>query len=225
MKYYPIGGWNTCKFIVTPQELKDILRSFHFVEFCRRVPADYVETDIANYVNYYEEFYRLLISGHKFNLREDHFITKLLIGITNDLSKCTYNPSFQDKKDKQWYKTPDFIEPCVGINIFALQLDEGQKLQSKFSYLQFPENIMGIQFEFPKKVYLEQKEKCEKKFNELETYNEVYQVIIERIKHLCRNLVITIGEYVHRTNIKISTSAFKDIRNAFFIMENNCIIK
>ena len=35
MKYYPIGGWNTCKFIVTPQELKEILEGFHLVEFCR----------------------------------------------------------------------------------------------------------------------------------------------------------------------------------------------
>lgn len=28
MKYYPIGGWNTYKFLVTPQELKEILRGF-----------------------------------------------------------------------------------------------------------------------------------------------------------------------------------------------------
>ena len=33
MKYYPIGGWNTQRFLVTPQELKEILRGFHLVEF------------------------------------------------------------------------------------------------------------------------------------------------------------------------------------------------
>lgn len=225
MKYYPIGGWNTQRFLVTPQELKEILCGFHLVEFCRRVPEDYVETDIENFISDYEEFYRLLIHGHKFNLRENHVITKLLMGVTNDLCKCTFNASFQDKKDKLWYKTPDFIVPCVGINIFALHLDEEKKLQSKYSYLQFPENIMGIRFDFPKKIYLEQEEKCEKRCDELDTYKEVYQVVIERIKHLCRNLVITIGEHVYSTNIRISTSALKDISNAYFIKENDCIIK
>lgn len=225
MKYYPIGGWNTCKFLVTPQELKEILRGFHLVEFCRRVPADYVETGIENFISDYEEFYHLLISGHKFNFRRDNVITKLLMGVTNDLSKCTYYASFQDKEDKLWYKTSDFIEPCVGINIFVLYLDEEQKLQSKFSFTQFPENIMGIQFEFPKKIYLKEEEGCEKKCNELDTYNEVYQVAVDKIKYLCRNLTITIGENVHRTKIKISTSALKDIRDGYFIKENNCVIK
>lgn len=84
---------------------------------------------------------------------------------------------------------------------------------------------MGIRFDFPKKIYLEQEEKCEKRRDELDTYKEVYQVVIERIKHLCRNLVITIGEHVYRTNIRISASALKDINNAYFIKENNCIIK
>lgn len=78
---------------------------------------------------------------------------------------------------------------------------------------------MGIQFDFPKKIYLEQEEKCEKRCDELDTYNEVYQVAIKRIKHLCRNLVIMIGEHVHRTNIRISTSALRDISNAYFIKE------
>lgn len=221
MKYYPIGGWNTYKFLVTPQELKEILRDFHLVEFCQRVPADYVETGIENFISDYEEFYHLLIAGHKFNFGRYNVITKLLMGVTNDLSKCTYYASFQDKEDKLWYKTSDFIEPCVGINIFALYLDEKQKLHSNFS----SENIMGIQFEFPKKIYLKEEEGCEKKCNELDTYNEVYQVAVEKIKHLCRNLTITIGEHVHRTKIKISTSALKDIRGAYFIKENNCVIK
>jgi len=53
----------------------------------------------------------------------------------------------------------------------------------------------------------------------------VYQVVVERIKQLCRNLTITIGENVHRTKIKISPTASKDIEGSHFIKENNCIIK
>lgn len=49
MKYYP-KGWHTYKFLVTPQELKDILRGFHIVIYNRRVPADYIESNFANFV-------------------------------------------------------------------------------------------------------------------------------------------------------------------------------
>ena len=48
---------------------------------------------------------------------------------------------------------------------------------------------------------------------------------VERIKQLCRNLTITIDENVHRTKIKISPIALKDIRDSHFIKENNCIVK
>ena len=82
---------------------------------------------------------------------------------------------------------------------------------------------MGVQLEFPKKIYsiVENREiLCD----ELENYNVVYQVV-ERIKQLCRNLTITIGGNVHRTKIKISPTALKDIEGSHFIKENNCIIK
>lgn len=114
MKYYPIGGWNTCKFIVTPQELKEILEGFHLVEFCRRVAANYIETEIDNFISDYEDFYHLLISGQKFNLREDDVTTKLLLGITNDLSKCAYSASFQDKKTNHGIEHLIFLSPVWG---------------------------------------------------------------------------------------------------------------
>ena len=87
MKYYP-KGWHTYKFLVTPQELKDILRGFHIVIYNRRVPADYIESNFANFVRDYESFYRLLTSGEKI---EHIVIDNLLTGFSNNLSKCAYN--------------------------------------------------------------------------------------------------------------------------------------
>lgn len=83
---------------------------------------------------------------------------------------------------------------------------------------------MGVQLEYPKQIYSIE-ENREILCNELENYNDVYQVVVERIKQLCRNLTITIGENVHRTKIKISPTASKDIEGSHFIKENNCIIK
>lgn len=102
MKYYP-KGWHIYNFLVTPQELKDILRGFHIVEHCRRVPADYIESNFADFVRDYENFYRLLTSGE----RIDHIIlNNLLKGFSNNLSKCAYGAPFQDSMInygiKQW---------------------------------------------------------------------------------------------------------------------------
>ena len=220
MKYYP-KGWHTYKFFVTPQELNDILRGFHIVEYSSRVPADYIESNFADFVRDYEIFYCLLMSSERIG----HIIlNNLLKGFSNNLSKCAYGVPFQDSNDKLWYKIADFSEPCVGFNIFAFYLDEERKLQTKFSYINFPENIMGVQLEFPKKIY-SIAENREILCDELENYNAVYQVVVERIKQLCRNLTITIDGNVHRTKIKISPTALKDIEGCHFIKENNCIIK
>lgn len=220
MKYYPIG-WHTYKFLVTPQELEDILRGFHVVEYSRRVPADYMESNFADFVRDYNFFYHSLTSGERI---EHIVIDNLLKGFSNNLSKCAYKAPFQDSNDKLWYKIADFIEPCVGFDIFAFYLDEERKLQTKFSYISFPENIMGIQLEYPKKIYSREKNR-EMSCNELENYNDVYLIIVERIKQLCRNLTIVIGENVHRTKVKVSPTALIDIRGSHFIKENNCIIK
>ena len=148
MKYY-LKGWHTYKFFVTPQELNDILRGFHIVEYSSRVPMDYIESNFADFVRNYENFYRLLTSSERIG----HIILdNLLKGFSNNLSKCAYGAPFQDSNDKSWYKIADFSEPCVGFNIFAFYLDEERKLQTKFSYINFPENIMGVQLEFPKKI-------------------------------------------------------------------------
>ncbi|MBO5297676.1 MAG: hypothetical protein J6B03_08810, partial [Candidatus Homeothermus sp.] len=86
MKYYP-KGWHTYKFLVTPQELNDILRGFHIVEYSSRVPADYIESNFADFVRDYEVFYRLLTSSERIG----HIILdNLLKGFSNNLSKCAY---------------------------------------------------------------------------------------------------------------------------------------
>lgn len=149
MKYYP-KGWHTYKFLVTPQELKDILRGFHIVEYSSRVSADYIESNFADFVRAYEIFYRLLTSSERI---EHIILNNLLKGFSNNLSKCAYEAPFQDSNDKLWYKIAAFSEPCVGFNIFAFYLDEERKLQTKFSYINFPENILGVQLEYPKKIY------------------------------------------------------------------------
>jgi hypothetical protein len=107
MKYYP-KGWNVFKFLVTPEELKSVLKDFHFVEFARRVPENYKETLQRTVFDKYEKLYNKLITNHKFEWKNDWAYFDLPIGITNDLKKCTHAPKFLDKDDGNWYKLNDF---------------------------------------------------------------------------------------------------------------------
>lgn len=110
MKYYP-KGWHTYKFLVTPQELNDILRGFHIVEYSSRVPADYIESNFADFVRDYEVFYRLLTSSERIG----HIILdNLLKGFSNNLSKCAYGAPFQDSDDKLWYKIGISVSLVLG---------------------------------------------------------------------------------------------------------------
>jgi hypothetical protein len=226
---YFVKGWNTFKFLVSPIELENVLNGFHFLINNQRVPENYVETDPKEYFEKYKMFYEKLVSNYKFTWKTDHNITDLMMGFSSDLSKCGYGKIFMDKNNKKYYKSPDFKEPSVGINPFILFLDKNRKLFSNYSYTQFPENLIGLQIEYPKQMHYYDKESKEItetiNLNETDTYNNVYKIIVERVKQISRNLCFTIDGKEYKTVIKISKNIFEDVKKIYFIKNNNCVIK
>lgn len=220
MKYYT-HLWNSFRFIVTPLELKNVLKDFHFVTFTRRVPADYIESDRSDFFERYNTFYDKLSSGQKLNLRQDAEIVDIATaGIAKDLKKCTYSESFQDIQDGNLYKISDFEEPQVGTNLFTLRISDDKKLSTKYSYVQFPEFIVGLEINYPKKIIFRDSVSCEngdviKLCTELESY-EVYTEIRERIKGITKKLAFKISDKDYKTTIRVSESARRDFLNFYF---------
>jgi hypothetical protein len=230
MKYFS-KGWNTFKFLVSPLELTTIIKEFHHIEFSKRVPENYIESDPIECFNKYKIFYDKLISNYKFVWETDFDLFDFRIGLSNDLSKCTYDKKFMDKKDKKYYKISNFKEPCVGINIIVLRFDENKKLFSNYSYIQFPENTMGLEIQYPKELYYYEEVNGEIvtkraiNCNEIETYNNVYKKIVEDIKKISKNLAFTMDGKEYKTSIKVSKSIIEEVKNIYFIKNNKCIIK
>ena len=226
-----IKGWNLFNFLISPQELESIIKKFHHVEYTIRVSENYVETDPQEYIQKYKKFYEKLTSNYKFVWNKDYKLFDLNIGLSNDLSKCTYGKKFLDENDQKYYKISDFKEPSVGLSIFILFLNKDKKLFSNYSYTQFPENAIGLQMQFPKDFYYYEKEnneviiKEEINCNNMETFNEVYKTIVSEIKNISKNLIFTIGEKEYKTSIKVSKNITNEIKNIYFMSENNCIIK
>jgi hypothetical protein len=140
------------------------------------------------------------------------------------LSKCTFGESFIDETNKQYYKLCDFKEPCVGMGMVVLVFNQNKKLLSNRSFIQYPENTIGLQIEFPKELIYYENNKIVN-CSETETYNRVYRKIIESIKRISKNLTFTVGGKEYKTSIKVSKNIIEEIGNIYFIKNNRCIIK
>jgi hypothetical protein len=222
MKFFP-KSWNTFKFLISPNEFENIFKEFHHIEYTHRVPKDYIETDPKILFNNYKLFYNKLVSSYKF-LRTDDELINLQTGFSNDLSKCTFGKLFMDETNKQYYKICDFKEPCVGMSIVVLVFDQNKKLLSNRSFIQYPENTIGLQIEFPKELnYYESNETVN--CSEIETYNRVYKKIIESIKSISKNLIFAVDGKEYKTSIRVGKNIIEEVKKIYFIKNNKCILK
>jgi hypothetical protein len=222
MKFFP-KSWNMFKFLISPNEFENIFKKFHHIEYTHRVPKNYIESDPQILFNHYKLFYNKLVSNYKFLGTDDEF-TNLQTGFSNDLSKCTFSESFIDKTDKQYYKLCDFKEPCVGMSIVVLVFDQNKKLLSNRSFIQYPENTIGLKIEFPEEFNYYENNKtvhC----SGIETSNQVYKEIIENIKRISKSLAFTVDGKEYKTTIKVSKKIIEEMENIYFIKNNKCIIQ
>ena len=190
-------GLNKFHFIITPDELENILYDFYFYKSGfqtapDKYPYNYIEINNNELYEKYKRFYDKLISGYKFELRNtgNGFITDELLSFLPIL--------LTDKSARNW-------EGAM-MDFFTLYLDKNRRLATYITYLQYPENITGLELNYGD-----------------ESNN--YKKIKERIDKMTNNLKIEIGGKEYRTKIKISKKAKEGIRNTYFMNKNNCIIK
>ena len=222
-----VQGWNVFSFLIKPEELREILKEYHLIINNAHVLLDYTESSLAEYVDIYSKLYDLFTSGEKIVLKRDHslFVNR---GVTSNLAKCKYGRVHE--YEGQQYKTAEFDEPVVNLVPFVLNIykDSKQKwcCQTNGSYLMNPQDFMGIQLQFPKKIQYEN----EGVYGELKSTNylEHYQVYVDlknRINKMTKNLVVQIEGETVKTNIWMSEGAKKDLCRSYFFKNNNVSVK
>lgn len=222
-----VQGWNVFSFLITPEELRKILREYHLVINNTHVLLDYTESSLEEYIDNYSKLYCLLISGEKIIWKRDHslFIQR---GVTSNLAKCKYGRVHE--YEGQQYKSAEFDEPVVNLAPFVLNIykDSKQKwcCQAKGSYLMNPQNFMGIQLQFPKKIQYENEGGYEelKSTNYLEHY-QVYVDLKNIINKMTKVLVIQVEGEAVKTNIRVSEGAKEDLCRAHVFENNNLSVK
>ena len=210
MRYFELAK-KKLNFIVTPEELLDLLKDFHHVEISRGVPKNYTESDPEELFSAYGKLYSKLKNGEKITEADEG--VHISVGITRHLENCLYKPT-------QKLSVPDFSEPCPCIEAFCI-VPFGEKLSTTFFVGQFPENVCGLRLIFPTKIqYDTSKSVCDEELDDFETY----EALVSRIKSITKPLNVCLGGKQHRTSVRISAKAKEGFKNSYFITTNKISI-
>lgn len=218
-RYYP-QGYYAFHFLITPNELENLLQPYHLIITNAHVPADYVESTVSEYIELYRQLYEMLINGEKLSLERD---CRLLAQrcVVPDLSVCRYGG--YHKYEGKEHKNVRFDEPHPHFSPFALGFyrDDNQKLctSTRWSYIVNAENIMGIEMNFAKKI----KYRADGEFmptNELESYSE-YIALKKTIMKITKPLCVMIDGEQKKTAVRISEEVKKHLNNFYFFKNGN----
>ena len=218
MQYYELSN-KKLHFIVTPDELRSILKDFHHVVMNTGVRKNYTESNPNDFLFTYDALYAKLKNGEKLIWKTDYDIVDFSTGITAHLENCIYRPSTR-------LSVPDFTEPCPYIETFCF-LPWKDQLSTSFSVTQFPENVCGLCLYFPMKIeYKNDTEKHSAGMLECTCLDDfkTYETLVERIKSITKPLKLDWDGKVRRTSVRISDEAKKDFSKFYFVTSNNITV-
>ena len=214
MKYFRLTT-KKFHFLVTPQELLQLLAGFHHVVFTGGVEPGYTESDPNVLFSTYDALYRKLKNGEKLIWEDDYQIAQFTAGITQHLDNCVYSP-----RNPRWI--PDFEEPCPHLDTFCF-LPWKDQLSTAFGVPFNPENVCGLCLYFDSKVeYLTASKKHAPGiavYSEFDDY-EAYEQLISNIKAITKPLKLDWNGKVRRTALRVSPDAKRDLENFYFITAN-----
>ena len=213
---YFVRSTKKFQFLITPDELRNVLKDVHFVVANTGVTKDYTESDPSVFLNKYEALYNRLANGDKLIWSNDYAIVGFSTGITRYLENIQYTPSSR-------LSIPNFLEPCAYIEPFGFYMMENGQLSSAFHIQQIAENTIGLCLSFPSKV--EYEVSTEKHCVGIVTSDELddnktYQEIVERVKAITKLLNMTIQNKKYRPAVRVSEQAKRDLTNFYFCKSN-----
>ena len=214
MQYYALTHTKH-HFIVTPNELRLLLRDCHHVIIKTGDSKNYIESDPNDFYSNYDALYSKLKNGEKLVWKNDYHIADFTIGVTRHLENCLYEPTNRRS-------IPNFLEPCPWLSTFCFTFWKDQ-LSTAFDTYQFSENVCGLYLCYPTKIeYKEENVKhtagiaYSADFDDFQTY----EMLLSEIKKITKPLKLEVNGKVRRTTVRISDEVKKDIGNFYFFASN-----
>ncbi|KAF2333628.1 hypothetical protein [Flavobacterium ginsenosidimutans] len=217
-------GWNTFKFIITPQEFESLFQdlNYYFVITGSRVEINYKNTDEQYIFDSYKSYYNEVLTGeNKFDKKEQwSFERDIRISITDDLCKI----NFQDIIDKKGIVSNDFklvrpTEPVINISPFYLTYSKTFESLS-ISYMN-NEGSIGLELTYPKIVSFESDNFKSLVDTHSFTTNTLFNNLIENIKAISNKAKLQSTAKLFRPNFWISPDAKKVINQNHYLKSND----
>lgn len=222
MAEWLVSGWEMYSFIVTPEEWERCLTGFRCVVYNAHVLLDYQETPMEEYLEPCRTLFTRLAAGERLIWKQDYSLL-CTMGLTTDLARCGYG-HIHDYQGQR-FKRPDFDQPCVSaapFTLYPMSSGEGKiSVSTRVSYSQYPENVVGWQLCYPKKVCF--------KAPGTNTYGPAFSTktlaayqdfsrLKERIQKFTHPMLLNINGKKLRTRVRISEAA-KASASQFYVFQ------
>ena len=207
-------GFKSLCFIITPDELREMLRPVTLFVSNTHVPGDYSFTSDEEFIKNYTEIYMKLRRGEKIDKRTDHGFLKHY-SYTTDISSVHYGDEhiYEGKKYKLFVESDRGFPPYFGP--FAVMLShEKDKVALSTRVSDSIGDIIGFELVFPNKAeaacYGLKSEKDWKSYSD-------YLLCSEFINSHTSPLGISVNGVVKRTVIRVSEEAKKHLPDYDFV--------
>lgn len=200
-------GWQSCPFLVTPEELKTAFEPFVLVTDNACVPIDYTNTPVEEFLKIYSALYERLIGGGVFEGKHAGLLKQ--IAITSNLSDIKFG--MEHELDGKWVKAvihdKKSILPYLAPFTF-MTYTENNKLyvSTRASYLAYSEFIFGYEINFPKFSQSDADYYGLASEKEFKTYSD-YELFRKNILKITKPFHFSMNGVVKKTLIRISDEA------------------
>lgn len=144
-------GWQSCSFLVTPQQLEKALESFALVVDNACVPIDYANTPVGDFIKIYSAVYERLVDSDTFAGKNVGLLKQ--IAITTNLSDIKFGMEHEldGKRVKAVIHDKRSVLPYLAPFTFRTYT-ENDKLyvSTRSSYLAYCDSVFGYEINFPK---------------------------------------------------------------------------
>jgi hypothetical protein len=230
---YTVQSWHKFKFIIAPNELREVLDGVSLKFVSDTIRDDYPQSLFEQY----DDFYYQLKSGCRFAEREDlynYYWHAALLGEADD-PEAELLPFEVLELDGKWFAREDWA--ILPDNALAFSMNFVEPLSPNYAIKS--ENIIGFLLKRPKElcvykndeifhavesiavealnVLLDEDNNAPSylKCDDFKRY-DVYETVVSRVKKISKRLVYELEGKTYKPNVWISAGALKDAPNFYF---------
>ncbi len=219
------GGRKSFYLAATPDEVAEALREggFHFLIVNAHVPLNYSETPFEKWMATTRALYAKLASGVRLDWKDN----PALFGsyhLTRDPSLCVWEREHTDRGRTYKCAPLELLERGLTVEPFVLfrETHEGQATtySKAYSYIQFPESTVGLQFSVATKRWWWDGEGLthEEDITDLPDFADL-QWLKERFGRMTRPLKFEDEARVVNPGIRVTPEAHEALRGFYFFAE------